>query len=116
MKRIFAAVVALGVAFAFAQSSSAQTETELAGADLFVIPQRTSAPGGMVVILKSALSKCTDPVVSKGFVAPIEFTHQNADGSWIGFGEVIGTPGSYAAGTTCEGQNVTRTFTAGAAR
>lgn len=114
MKRIFAAVVALGVAFAFAQSSSAQTEPS--GADLFVVPQRTVTPGGMVVVLKSALSECTGPVTSPGFAAPIEFTHQNADGSWLGFGEATSTSGSYAATATCAGVLVEHTFTAGPTR
>lgn len=114
MKRIFAAVVALGIAFAFAQSSSAQTGT--ASSDLFVVPQRTTTAGGLVVVLKSSVSKCAGPVTSPGFVAPIEFTHQNADGSWLGIGEVIGTPGSYAAYAACEGHLVERTFTAGPAR
>ncbi|WP_143466520.1 hypothetical protein [Lentzea kentuckyensis] len=114
MKRFIAAVVALGIAFAFAQSSSAQTET--ANPDLFVIPQRSTTAGGMVVVLRSSASTCTGPVTSAGFVAPIEFTHQNADGSWIGFGEVVDTPGSYAAGATCGGRLVDRTFTADAAR
>lgn len=109
MKRTLAAVVALGIAFAFAQSSSAQTET--ASSDLFVVPQRTTTPGGMVVVLRSSASKCSGPVTSAGFLAPIEFTHQSADGSWIGIGEAIGTPGSYAAGATCEGRLVERTFT-----
>ena len=112
MKRILAAVVALGIAFAFAQSSSAQT----ASSDLFVVPQRTTTAGGVVVVLKSSASKCAGPVTSPGFVAPIEFTHQNADGSWLGIGEVIGTPGSYAAYAACEGHLVERTFTAGPAR
>ena len=109
MKRIFAAVVALGVAFAFAQSSSAQTET--ASSDLFVVPQRTTTTGGMVVVLKSSASTCTGPVMSAGFVAPIEFTYQNTEGSWIGFGEVVGTAGSYVANATCEGRLVERSFT-----
>jgi hypothetical protein len=114
MKRIFAAVAALGVAFAFAQSSSAQDET--AGSDQFVIPHQSVTHGGMVVVLKSKLSKCTGPVTSAGFVAPIEFTYQSADGSWVGVGEATDAPGSYTAVTTCGGKLVERTFTAGAAR
>lgn len=116
MKRIFAAAAALGVAFAFAQASSAQPGGEPAGSDLFVMPQRTTTPGGVVVVLKSKLSKCAGAVTSTGFVAPIEFTHQNADGSWIGIGEVVGTAGSYTAGTTCEGKSVEREFIAAATR
>lgn len=114
MKRVFAAAVALGVAFAFAQSSSAQTEP--VDSSLFVVPQRTVTPGGMVVILKSQPSKCAGAVTSPGFVAPIEFTYQNADGSWIGFGEAINASGPYTAEATCAGEVVERTFTVGATR
>ncbi|GGM84406.1 hypothetical protein GCM10011609_20650 [Lentzea pudingi] len=114
MKRVFAAAVALGIAFAFAQSSSAQTEP--VGSDLFVVPQRTVTPGGVAVVLKSQLSTCTGAVTSPGFVAPVEFTYQNADGSWIGVGEAVNASGSYTAKATCAGEVVERTFTVGATR
>lgn len=114
MKRVFAAVVALGIAFAFAQSSSAQTES--ADSDLFVVPQRTVTAGGVVVVLRSRLSKCTGAVTSPGFVAPIEFTYQNTDGSWIGFGEATSASGSYTAKATCADEVVERTVTVGTTR
>lgn len=114
MKRVFAAAVALGVAFAFAQSSSAQSEP--ADSTLFVVPQRTVAAGGVVVVLRSQLSTCTGAVTSPGFAAPIEFTHQTADGSWIGFGEAIGASGTYTAEASCADEVVQRTFIVGASR